>query len=80
MERHEDRSHRNRLLADSLKTKTDKESFEKFPLPIYFQTHFEYIHDLNANVRTEINQMKRQLNAIEKKLDKLLTAIDKVTG
>lgn len=39
-----------------------------FPLPGYFQLHFEYIHDNTLGIKDQVNQLKQVLAKLEGKL------------
>ncbi|MDD2760442.1 MAG: hypothetical protein PHH11_09130 [Methylomonas sp.] len=52
----------------------ESDLMELFPLPQYFQTHFQYIHDNNNALRKELAQMTQQLIVMEAKLNQLLLA------
>lgn len=49
---------------------------ELFPLPRYFQIHFQHAHDNADLLRKEVNQLKQYIASMETKLDKLLTLIN----
>jgi hypothetical protein len=57
-----------------------------FPLPRYFQVHFEHIHDntydvqgklnlLNHDVQSQLNQLKQTLATVEDKLDRFIALL-----
>jgi hypothetical protein len=57
-----------------------------FPLPRYFQVHFEHIHDnthdvqgklnlLNHDVQSQLNQLKQTLTTVEDKLDRFIALL-----
>jgi len=52
----------------------ESDLMELFPLPQYFQAHFQYIHDNNNALRKELAQMAQQLIVMEAKLNQLLLA------
>ncbi len=71
----------------------DKRSFIKednlidsFPLPRYFQVHFEHIHDnthdvqgklnhLNHDIQNQLDQLKQTLAKLEDKLDRYMVLL-----
>ena len=73
--------------------KPDKRSFIKeddlidsFPLPRYFQVHFEHIHDsthdlrgkldhLNHDMQSQLDQLKKTLTKLEDKLDRYMVLL-----
>ncbi len=50
------------------KSTNEKDLPDKFPSPMYFQTHFAYIHEQNARLYNELIQLKKQYYKLEKKL------------
>jgi hypothetical protein len=57
-----------------------------FPLPRYFQVHFEHIHDnthdvqgklnhLNQNMQSQLDQLKLTLAKVEDKLDRYMALL-----
>lgn len=65
-----------RMVSKKSKTVSlaSKESdlIELFPLPKYFQIHFQYIHESNNMLKNELSQMTQQLMAMEAKLNQLM--------
>ena len=58
-----------------------------FPLPRYFQVHFELIHDvqgklnhLNHDMQNQLDQLKRTLAAVEGKLDRFIVLLDEAAN
>ncbi len=43
-----------------------------FPLPRYFQIHFQHIHERTDQVHQELTELKIYVNNLETKLDALL--------
>lgn len=43
-----------------------------FPLPRYFQIHFQHIHERNENIHQELCDLKHKANQLESRLDELL--------
>jgi hypothetical protein len=52
----------------------DSDLMELFPLPQYFQAHFQYIHDNNRALQKELSKMTQQMIVMEAKLNQLLLA------
>lgn len=46
-----------------------------FPLPRYFQVHFQHIHDRTGNFHKELTDLKLYVNNLETKLDALLMLV-----
>jgi hypothetical protein len=49
---------------------------ELFPLPRYFQIHFQHIHDNAGNVQSEISDLKAYIAKVDAKLDQLLQSLE----
>lgn len=43
-----------------------------FPLPRYFQVHFEHIHNTNSDVQMQVSQLNRQVDEVNAKLNWIL--------
>jgi hypothetical protein len=43
-----------------------------FPLPRYFQVHFQHIHERTDDAHQELAELKIYMNKLESKLDRLL--------
>lgn len=46
-----------------------------FPLPRYFQVHFEHIHNINTDVQKQVNQLNRQVDEVNAKLNWILNLL-----
>jgi hypothetical protein len=46
-----------------------------FPLPRYFQIHFQHIHERNEKIHQELSDLKHKANQVESRLDDLLTLL-----
>ena len=64
-------------------TEKEDDLINLFPLPRYFQVHFEHIHDnthdvqgklnhLNHDIQSQLDQIKQTLAKVEDKLDKFI--------
>ncbi|NJA05876.1 MULTISPECIES: hypothetical protein [Methylomonas] len=49
--------------------KPESDFIELFPLPKYFQTHFQHIHENNQSLHQEIRALNRHLARLEAKMD-----------
>jgi hypothetical protein len=63
--------------------KKEDDLIDLFPLPRYFQVHFEHIHDnthdvqgklnhLNHDIQSQLDQIKQTLAKVEDKLDRFI--------
>lgn len=53
----------------------DDDLIDLFPLPRYFQIHFQHIHDKADNIQNELTQLKQHVAAVDAKLDHLLALL-----
>jgi hypothetical protein len=64
----------------------DDDLIDLFPLPRYFQVHFEHIHDnihdvqgklnhLNHDMQSQLDQLKQTLAALEGNLDRFIALL-----
>jgi hypothetical protein len=69
---------KNKPPVDPEKRSINKEDdlLDLFPLPRYFQVHFEYIHDNTNELQIQINQLKETLEKVEGKLDRFIALLD----
>jgi hypothetical protein len=49
---------------------------EHFPSPRYFQVHFEYLHEYNQLLQTQLAELRLQLDRLNRKLDRMHSATD----
>jgi hypothetical protein len=66
--------------------KKEDDLIDLFPLPRYFQVHFEHIHDnthdvqgklthLNHDIQSQLDQLKQSLAQMEGKLDRFIALL-----
>lgn len=48
---------------------------QSFPLPRYFQVHFQHIHERTDAVHQELAELKTHVHQLESKLDALLVLL-----
>jgi len=53
----------------------DSEVLEHFPMPRYFQIHFEHVHDTTEALQREIKQLRQANAGMEAKLDVLINLL-----
>lgn len=49
-----------------------EELLEQFPLPRYFQIHFNHVHENCEQVKQQFHELTQRAERIEQKLDRLL--------
>lgn len=55
----------------------DKEDdlIDLFPLPRYFQIHFQNVHENNHELQNELAQLKQYVAKVDDKLDRLMALL-----
>jgi hypothetical protein len=72
--------------AEKRSIKNEDDLIDLFPLPRYFQVHFEHIHDnthdvqgklnhLNHDLQSQLDQLKQTLATMEGKLDRFIALL-----
>jgi hypothetical protein len=75
-------SHRRNVKGQIVKTtkpyaqEDNDDLLSSFPLPRYFQIHFQHIHERTDNVHQELAELKLYVNKLETKLDALLLLLN----
>lgn len=60
---------KDRYSVDSV---SPEELHALFPLPRYFQIHFNHLHEKLAQTTQQTEELKQRMSRIEKKIDRLL--------
>jgi hypothetical protein len=63
--------------TQQLKRQTPDNLLASFPLPRYFQVHFQHIHERTDDVHQELSELKAYVNKLETKLDSLLRLLER---
>ncbi len=50
-----------------------------FPLPRYFQVHFQHVHENTHNLHSDLAQLKDYVVKIDEKLERLMTELSRLT-
>ncbi|MGZ5051941.1 MAG: hypothetical protein ACXWF8_04830 [Methylobacter sp.] len=61
----------------SRKLKTEEELIDLFPLPQYFQIHFQHVHENAHDLQGELTQLKNYIAKVDEKLERLLTLLNR---
>ncbi len=61
---------------EQLESLTEDDLLKLFPLPRYFQVHFQHVHENADNSQRKIDQLQRHMIRLEAKLDILLAALN----
>jgi hypothetical protein len=51
---------------------SESELIKLFPLPRYFQIHFQHIHDNADNLKTELTELKQTVQQMNEKINLLV--------
>jgi hypothetical protein len=55
--------------------KKDDDLIDLFPLPRYFQVHFQHIHENTYDLQGELAQLKDYVTKVDEKLDRLMALL-----
>ena len=53
----------------------ENDPIDLFPLPRYFQVHFEHIHDNAHDIQSQLDQLKQTFASMEGKLDRIMALL-----
>ncbi|MCK9397496.1 MAG: hypothetical protein M0Q44_18145 [Methylobacter sp.] len=57
--------------------KTDDDLIDLFPLPRYFQVHFQHVHENTQDLRGELVQLKDYVAKVDEKLERLMALLSR---
>jgi hypothetical protein len=57
--------------------KKDDDLIDLFPLPRYFQVHFQHVHENAHDLQTELSQLRDYVAKVDEKLDRLMTLLSR---
>jgi flagellar basal body rod protein FlgF len=57
--------------------KQDDDLIDLFPLPRYFQVHFQHVHENTHNLQGELAQLKDYVVKVDEKLERLMTHLSR---
>ncbi|MFZ2169613.1 MAG: hypothetical protein WAW61_08260 [Methylococcaceae bacterium] len=55
----------------------DDDLIELFPLPRYFQVHFQHVHENTHNLQGELVQLKDYVAKVDEKLERLMALLSR---
>lgn len=58
--------------------KVDDDLIDLFPLPRYFQVHFQHIHENASDLHDELTQLKDYVAKVDEKLDRLTALLSRL--
>ena len=64
-------------IPDNHKIKMNDDPINLFPLPRYFQVHFQYIHENNHAIQRELVQLEDYAAKIDQKIEYLVALLSR---
>lgn len=58
----------------------DDDLIDLFPLPRYFQVHFQHIHENAQDLQGELVQLKDYVAKVDEKLERLMALLSRLPG
>jgi len=55
----------------------DDDLIDLFPLPRYFQVHFQHVHENTHNLQGELAQLKDNVAKVDEKLERLMAQLSR---
>ncbi|WP_432742695.1 hypothetical protein ABXJ76_18310 [Methylobacter sp. G7] len=57
--------------------KKDDDLIDLFPLPRYFQVHFQHVHENTHDLKGELAQLKDYVAKVDDKLERMMTLLSR---
>lgn len=57
--------------------KTDDDLIDLFPLPRYFQVHFQHVHENTHDLQDELVQLKDYVAKVDDKLERMMALLSR---
>jgi hypothetical protein len=57
--------------------KTEDDLIDLFPLPRYFQVHFQHVHENTHDLQGELVQLKDYVARVDEKLERLMALLNR---
>jgi hypothetical protein len=58
--------------------KKDDDLIDLFPLPSYFQVHFQHVHENAHDLQGELVQLKDYVTKVDEKLERLMALLNRL--
>ena len=58
--------------------KKDDDLIDLFPLPRYFQVHFQHVHDNSHDLQSELSQLKDYVAKVDEKLERMMALLNRL--
>lgn len=62
-------------LPKNRRVEIDDDLIDLFPLPRYFQVHFQHMHENTHELKSELSQLKDYVAKVDEKLERLLALL-----
>ncbi len=63
--------------AKKSSVKTEDDLIDLFPLPRYFQVHFQHIHENTHDLHNELAQLNEYVAKVDEKLERLMALLSR---
>ncbi len=64
-------------IAKNRSVKKDDDLIHLFPLPRYFQVHFQHVHENTQALQGELTQLKDYVAKVDEKLERLMALLSR---
>ncbi len=64
-------------LSKDRSIKVDDDLIDLFPLPRYFQVHFQHVHENTHDLQSELAQLKDYVAKVDGKLERMITLLSR---
>ena len=65
-------------LSNNRSVKDNDDLIDLFPLPRYFQVHFQHIHENTHDLQGELAQLKDYVIKVDEKLERLMAQLSRL--
>lgn len=65
-------------MSDDRSVNKDDDLIDLFPLPRYFQVHFQHIHENTHDLQGELVQLKQNVAKVDEKLERLMALLSRL--
>ncbi len=59
------------------RVKADDDLIDLFPLPRYFQVHFQHVHENTHDLQDELLELKNYVAKVDEKLERLMALLSR---
>jgi len=65
------------MISENREITKEDDLIDLFPLPRYFQVHFEYLHENTHVLNRDVVQLKQAIAKVDEKLERLLALLSR---